>query len=436
MPKKILYESAIHQLLWAGKRLQARAHSVAPFHAETLARWIAAFEFKYPGPGALQVNWTAPIPGAHTIALKNAKFYTRGDAEPHYQRQAVAGLTFVDDQVMDANSAFFDGELRSMLASSTVIDAATIGKLFADCTTTSSTVSLPHDRKQAEELFHDEWAASEDAASINVRQRNEACTAPEMRHIRKRLGDLRGRTLLDVGCGLGEASVYFAMEGAIVTATDISPGMCRITQHLAAVNGVTLTTHVSAIENLGLKPDQQFDIIYTGNTLHHADIGETLDNILPHLNRDGVFVSWDPLAYNPIINLYRAIATKVRTEDEHPLRLRDIQAITSRFMTSEVSWFWLTTQLIFILMVAAQFRSPNKERFWKKVIDEADSWAWLYRPLAAIDRGLLTILPFLGPLCWNVVIIAKSPRVGATQSDSPLRSPGFSTSPVSHGLPA
>ena len=60
-------------------------------------------------------------------------------------------------------------------------------------------------------------------------------------------------------------------------------------------------------------------------------------------------------------------------------------------------------------MVAVQFRNPNKERFWKKVIDEADSWAWLYRPLAALDRGLLAMLPFLRPLCWNVVIIASHP---------------------------
>ncbi|HTO02632.1 MAG TPA: class I SAM-dependent methyltransferase, partial [Opitutus sp.] len=396
-----------------------------------------ALEFVNPGPGAVLVSWTAPIAGSHTIALKSARFYTRGDAESHYHRQAAAGLTFADDLVMDANSAFFDKELRTILSAAAVFDTTTIETLFADARSAGQqTISATHDRKQAEELFHDEWAASEDVTQINVRHRNEACTAPEMRHIRNRLGDLRGQTLLDVGCGLGEASVYFAMEGAIVTATDISPGMCNATQRLAAANGVTLTTHVSAVEDLGLKPGQLFDIIYTGNTLHHADIEETLDNILPHLKPEGVFVSWDPVAYNPIINLYRSIATKVRTEDEHPFRLRDVRAVTSRFTTSEVSWFWLTTQLIFILMVVAQFRSPNQERFWKKVIDEADSWAWLYRPLAALDRGLIAVLPFLGPLCWNVVIVAKSPRVGVDRPETSSSEPVLSTDPVGQGLPA
>jgi 2-polyprenyl-3-methyl-5-hydroxy-6-metoxy-1,4-benzoquinol methylase len=229
-----------------------------------------------------------------------------------------------------------------------------------------------------------------------------------MRHIRSKLGDLRGKTLLDVGCGLGEASVYFAMEGAVVTATDISPGMCDAVKKLAKANGVEVETHVSAIEDLGLG-DRSFDIIYTGNTLHHADITATLDNILPHLKEDGIFVSWDPVAYNPIINLYRAIASKVRTEDEHPLRMRDIREITSKFKKTEISWFWLTTLIIFILMLVIQFRNPNKVRYWKKVVDDARIWSWLYNPLYSLDKAILSILPVFRPLCWNVVIVASSP---------------------------
>ena len=410
MPKKILYESAIHQFLWAGKRLRLRLAGPAPTPAAALSDWLAHLSFENPGPGAVLVKWPGPVAGQQILSLKPAKFYTRGDAAAHSQRQTDAGLTFADDRVMDANIAYFDGELRTMLLAAGVFapaELATLAEIKA------AAFSGDHDRKHAEEAFHDEWAASEDVTKINVRHRNEACTAPEMRHIRQKLGELRGRTLLDVGCGLGEASVYFALEGATVTATDISPGMCDAAQRLAAANGVTLTTHVSAIEDLGLAPGQQFDIIYTGNTLHHADISAMLDNILPHLKPGGVFVSWDPVAYNPIINLYRVIATQVRTEDEHPLRLRDIRAVTSRFEHAEVSWFWLTTLLIFMLMVVAQFRSPNRERFWKKVVDEADSWAWLYRPLAALDRGLLAVLPFLRPLCWNVVIVARSPKPAA-----------------------
>ena len=406
MPKRILYESAIHQFVRAVQMLRNRLAHADPRKADALAHWASGLAFENPGPGSLKVSWTRPTAGTHTFPLQPVRFYTRGDAAAHSARQMDAGLTFADDRVMAANHEYFAAELRAILT------AAGMSELAA-----STPASTDAARKHAEEAFHDDWAASENIGAIDVRQRNEACTAPEMRHLRAALGDLRGRHLLDVGCGLGEASVYFALEGATVTATDISAGMCETAQRLAAANGVTLTTHVSAIEDLGLRPDQQFDVIYTGNTLHHADIPAMLDNILPHLKPDGVFVSWDPVAYNPLINVYRALATKVRTEDEHPLRLRDVREVTRRFAQADVHWFWLTTLAIFVIMAVVQFRSPNQERYWKKIIDEADRWAWLYRPLERLDALLLRFLPFLRPLCWNVVIVARrplsaSPRAG------------------------
>jgi SAM-dependent methyltransferase len=263
-------------------------------------------------------------------------------------------------------------------------------------------------RQHAEEIFHDEWAASVDVTKINVRQMNEACTAPEMRYIRQALGELKGRTLLDVGCGLGEAAVYFALLGADVTATDLSPGMCATARRLADCNGVRIATHVSAAENLGLPADQQFDIVYTGNTLHHVDIAATMPRLLRHLKPDGTFVSWDPVAYNPVINIYRRRAMKVRTEDEHPLRLADIRAVRAHFHQSHTRWFWLSTLLIFCVMAVVQRRDPNRERYWKTVIEEAGRWAWLYRPLELLDKVLL-LIPFLRPLCWNVVIVGRGP---------------------------
>jgi hypothetical protein len=220
MPKKILYESAVHQFLWAGRRLREHLALATPADAKRLADWINSLTIENPGAGQLRVAWSAPTAGNHLVALKNAKFYTRGDAAPHYQKQADAGLTFTDDRIMAQNISFFDGELCAALTQSGLFTDAELKDHIGPHASADAA------RKHAEEIFHDEWAASVDVAKINVRQMNEACTTPEMRYIRRALGDLKGRTLLDVGCGLGEASVYFALLGAEVTATDISPGMC------------------------------------------------------------------------------------------------------------------------------------------------------------------------------------------------------------------
>jgi 2-polyprenyl-3-methyl-5-hydroxy-6-metoxy-1,4-benzoquinol methylase len=398
MPKKILYESAVHQFLWAAQRLRAQ---LGTDDAGRLAAWLNALTIANPGAGSVRVAWAAPRAGEHLIALKGARFYTRGDATAFAEKQSAAGLPFHDDRIMAQNVTFFDGELRTVLLASGLFTAAQLAG--------GANGDRDAARKHAEEIFHDEWAASVDVAKIDVRKMNEACTAPEMRCIRRSLGDLRGRTLLDVGCGLGEAAVYFALEGATVTATDISPGMCDTAARLAAANGVELATHVSAAEDLGLAAGVQFDIIYTGNTLHHVDIAATLPRLLRHLKPGGTFVSWDPLAYNPAINVYRRRAAEVHTVDEHPLRNADIRAVRGYFRESTTRYFWLSTLLIFVIMAVVQRRNVKQERLWKTVIEEADQWAWLYRPLELLDKVLL-LLPFLRPLCWNVVIVGRGPK--------------------------
>jgi len=403
MPKKIIFESAVYQFASAARRFAESLPRTNPRQSERLAEWIADLTPEYPGPGGLLLRWSTPRPGEYLVPLKGARFYARKTA-------AVAdGTGRRADDVAIANAAYFDEAVQNVLRASGLLEAKETGDVSqtANAVDGSTADSL---RKQSEEHFHDEWAAGVDVAAIDVRGMNTACTAPEMRSIRASLGPLRGKRLLDVGCGLGEASVFFALEGADVTATDISSGMLDAAQRLAAANNVALRTVVSASEDLAIAAEEPFDIIYTGNTLHHVNIAESLSRLLPLLKDDGTFVSWDPVAYNPVINVYRWMATEVRTEDEHPLTLADIRTIRGHFRSSQIRWFWLTTLLLFIVMAVIQRRSPNKERFWKKVVEEADRWAWLYRPLEMLDRVLLTVFPFLRPLCWNVVVIGRGPK--------------------------
>jgi hypothetical protein len=119
-----------------------------------------------------------------------------------------------------------------------------------------------------------------------------------------------------------------------------------------------------------------------------------------------------------LINVYRRLATKVRTADEHPLRLRDVRAITARFASAEVRWFWLTTLVLFMWMAVGQRRSPNRERYWKKIVDEAEQWEKIYRPLERLDAFLLRWLPMLRPLCWNVVIVGRGPLLQPPPRDA------------------
>jgi 2-polyprenyl-3-methyl-5-hydroxy-6-metoxy-1,4-benzoquinol methylase len=424
MPKKIRFESAVHQLFAATARIRTRMAVHSPDTALRLEKWLSELNVAYDGV-SMHVSWGVPRPGGIAIPLDGVRFHVRGDADDSGSGSGVSTEVQqappVSDPVETANAELFDRHAASLIIEAGLFSSDELLRFLGPARLGND---MERSRKQAEADFHDDWASAVDVSQCNVRAMNEACTAPEMRHIRHVLGNITNKRILDVGCGLGEASVYFALEGAEVTATDISPGMLETVRRLAIANAVTVKTVLTASEDLSLDSDTPFDVIHAGNVLHHVDIETTLDRLLPLLHPDGLFVSWDPLAYNPLINVYRMLATSVRTPDEHPFRTADISLVQQRFEESETRYFWLCSLLVFVLMVVFQFRNPNKERFWKKVVEESEGWAWLYKPLERIDGVLLYCLPFLRPLCWNVVIIGRRPRRPATSVPRGCSQPG------------
>jgi 2-polyprenyl-3-methyl-5-hydroxy-6-metoxy-1,4-benzoquinol methylase len=393
MPKKIKFESFKYRFLMA-----AQSADCWPVGTNQ-TNWndfVSGLEFKYEN-SAINISWKIPHDANITRQLDEPRFYLRGDSKKDVDRQRENGLMESEDPIKLKNDIYF----REIVMQ--VAKAAGYKKGITNQT-------LHDERIQNERKFHDAWADSEDVEKIDVRASNEVCTAPEMRCITQRLGNIKGKKLLDVGCGLGEASVYFALLGADVTSSDLSQGMLDATTRLAQANGVSVKQHVASAEKMQLSPEAKFDIIYAGNLLHHVDVEETICHIKPHLAAGGVFVTWDPLAYNPAINVYRSMATNVRTPDEHPLTWNDIKLFHKHFEKVETRYFWFTTLIIFVIMALAQRRNPNKERFWKVVVQEGRKWQFLYLPLEKLDRLFLAAFPPLRLLCWNVVIIAHGPK--------------------------
>jgi SAM-dependent methyltransferase len=256
---------------------------------------------------------------------------------------------------------------------------------------------------QREAAFHDAWAGSTPIDDVRVRECFEAPTALENRFILSRMGDLRGKRLLDIGAGLGESSVYFTLRGAQVTMTDISPGMVQTGQALARRYGVELEGIVMEAEDLGVAAET-FDFVYIANTIHHVrDRDALFQKIHRALKPGGCFFSYDPLAYNPAINVYRRIATEVRTDDEAPLTIADLRLARKYFPGVQHREFWISTLLLFVKYYALDRVHPNQDRYWKRILGETpESLRW-WMPLRAIDAAL-TRLPLMRWLAWNMVM--------------------------------
>jgi ubiquinone/menaquinone biosynthesis C-methylase UbiE len=256
-----------------------------------------------------------------------------------------------------------------------------------------------------EKGFHDSWAHTINIDEVMVDESFEASTSPENRFILSKLGDIKNKKILDLGCGAGEASVYFAKKGADVTAADISEGMLEIAKRLARKHNVTIHTKISSSDNIDL-PDEKFDVVYAANLLHHVDIKSTLREISRVLKKGGVFASWDPVAHNPIINIYRRMATEVRTQDEHPIKMKQLKIFSEYFSNIEIETTWLFTLLIFVKFYLLDRVHPNEERYWKKILVEHKKLEKLYYNLEKLDKLFLRLFPFLKRYCWNIVIVA------------------------------
>jgi len=264
-------------------------------------------------------------------------------------------------------------------------------------------------RRQNESEFHDRWAAEIDPGGTLVDEAFTAATAIENKYVLEQFGDVRGKKILDYGCGSAEGGVYLAKQGAQVVGIDVSVGMLAAAQRLAAHHGVTIETRPVTGDAIPAA-DDEFDLIYGNGVLHHV----TLDVAMPELARilkpggKGCFI--EPLPYNPVINAYRKIAKEVRTVDEKPLTFGDMDRFASSFGQVSHKEFWLTTLSVFLKFYLIDRVNPNHERYWKKIYTDAAKLESFFGPLNRLDEKLLDLLPPLRRLCWNSVIVVSQPR--------------------------
>lgn len=264
-------------------------------------------------------------------------------------------------------------------------------------------------RREREAAFHDKWASEMDPSHTLVDETFTSTTAIENRYILDQFGDLKGKRVLDYGCGSAEGGIFLAKQGASVVGIDVSPGMLEAAQRLASYHDVTIETRQVVAD--GIPADtNEFDFVYGNGVLHHVDLAKArgeLARIMKPLSR-GCFI--EPLKYNPVIEVYRRLADTVRTPDEHPLSFADIEDFNQVFHHVKHREFWFSTLAVFLKFYLVDRADPKVDRYWKKIYTDADKLGSFFNPLKAIDDHLLDAFPLLRRLCWTSVISVADPR--------------------------
>jgi ubiquinone/menaquinone biosynthesis C-methylase UbiE len=260
---------------------------------------------------------------------------------------------------------------------------------------------------KSEESFHDEWAKSVKLQDIDPIAQFEAPTSPEYRYAASLLQPIQGKKILVLGCGLGEEVVYLAKKGASVYAVDISLEMINFTKKLAEkyhVQKKVKLFHTSA-EEIPF-PKNSFDAVFACNLMHHIQLKMGVKKVYQVLKKGGVVIFLEPLAYNPVINVYRKMASEVRTDGEHPITFEDLEFMKEYFPRLTHKEFHFFTLLIFVWFYIGKGIHPNKERYWKKIIHEAQTYKTIFQFLHALDRIVLRLFPSLSKFYWVLVIKA------------------------------
>lgn len=217
---------------------------------------------------------------------------------------------------------------------------------------------------------------------------------PLWNHIHKLMGNITGKTLLDVGCGIGRESILFALRGAMVSGVDISEQNIMKAQEFADRVGVDVAFQVGNTNSLGYK-DESFDIVFCRAILHHLPHpAETVERLSYLIKLGGILIAQEPKIENPIAQISRRWVNP-DTAPQQPFRKGELEDIFGKFF-NEVStrYFYILSPLCFIF---SDIRALRNERL------RTLSFAFLNK----IDEFLLKMFPLLTKYTWIEIIYGK-----------------------------
>ena len=245
-------------------------------------------------------------------------------------------------------------------------------------------------RIEREREFHNKEFAEGDRLKINsIYQTTRASTSLFMEILDK---TVRGKKVLEFGCGQNSYAVWMAERGAEVVGIDISDE--AIEQMRERVSTQSISDKVSFLrmnaEQLEF-PDRSFDVIAGRAILHHLDLEKSLSEISRTLRPGGIALFVEPLGHNPVINAYRNRTPELRTPDEHPLVMNDLRLAEKHFGKVTAHYFHLAS------LAATPFANT---RFFGTVLSVLEHF----------DRAIFKLLPFLRKHAWAVVLVfTKAP---------------------------
>jgi ubiquinone/menaquinone biosynthesis C-methylase UbiE len=201
------------------------------------------------------------------------------------------------------------------------------------------------------------------------------------------------KKILDYGCGDGDTAVSLVKKGVEVVGIDIADIRIKKCKELAKKEGVSNRASFFVMDaEKTTFPDNYFDGIICSGVLHHLDTKKAFGELARILKSEGSVICNEPLAYNPVFQLYRKMTPYLRSEweAEHILSKKDFRLVEKYFGKVEKKFFYLFS------LLAVPFRNT-----------------FLFKPILLffekIDSVTLSF-PGLRWWAWQVIFILSNPK--------------------------
>lgn len=188
-------------------------------------------------------------------------------------------------------------------------------------------------------------------------------TAYPLEYAHHLLGDVRGKSVLDLGCGSGANTVVIAKKGARTIGLDISHELLLFCVQRLELYGVTAKIIEASAYETGLQ-DESIDVVFANAVLHHLDLESAREEIWRLLKKGGFLILREPICDSKAMKLLRA---RMPFHDpaaispfERQLTARDLRVLARNFIVVSERRFRLP------IVKIASLISPGLERVtWK-----------------------------------------------------------------------